>query len=137
MKKHKVTSDLIRHCAGRSDEAISKPSVWMRRDCTTALALMASTHKSAAPKKHMLAKMVLALGFTALAQPASAAVVTFSWSGVFSILDPNGAAIANTSLSSKSNRYLTPVTGTLTLDRETRSGAFTVVPFHFLQIRIP
>lgn len=49
--------------------------------------------------------------------------VELAWDGVFSFLDPTGSAIANTSLSGKSNnQFLTPVSGTLTLNLDPLSG---------------
>jgi hypothetical protein len=82
-------------------------------------------------QKRLLAEMALALGVSALAQPVSAETVAFSWSGKFSIVDPNGGIIANTSIGSKMNQYLTPVSGTLMLDSHTGSGTVTVAPFLF------
>jgi hypothetical protein len=88
-------------------------------------------------KKRLVAEMALALGLTALAQPASAAIIEFDWSGMMTMLDPNGAALINTSIAAKGvNQYHTPISGTLTLE-SSGSGSLTMQPFYFFSNPIP
>lgn len=88
-------------------------------------------------KQRLLTEMALALGITALAQPASAAAVTFDWSGMMTLPDPSGAVLRNTSMSSKLNNAQTPISGTLTLDTATRAGSATMQPFYYFGNPIP
>lgn len=80
----------------------------------------------------LVAGMALALGIAALTQPASAAVVTFNWSGMMTLLDPNGEVLANMSITAKGvNNTQTAIAGTLTMDTTSNSGTGTMQPFYF------
>jgi len=62
----------------------------------------------------------------------------FTVSGMFTMLDSTGAALANTSITTKgANTYQTPVTGTLTFDTATGAGSATLVPFDFFNGSLP
>ncbi len=51
---------------------------------------------------------------------------------VFTLLDADGFAVANTSITARgANQYQTPTTGTLTYDTATDSGTATIAPFGF------
>lgn len=61
---------------------------------------------------------------------ASATMIDITWSGVFTVLDSNGAAVVNSSATANSwlgNR--TDITGTMAIDLSTGGGAGTVTPF--------
>lgn len=85
-------------------------------------------------KTNLLAAAVLAaVGGASVSQTATAEVLTFDWTGMWSRLGDNGAAWANNSLSAKgSNQFITPITGTLTYDTVTGTGTASVAPFQFL-----
>jgi hypothetical protein len=86
-------------------------------------------------KKSVLKSAVAAaLGATAIAAApvANAGVAYFDWSGMFTMLDSAGSALANTSIPAKgNNQYQTPVTGTMAFDDVTGAGTATLVPFQF------
>ena len=83
-------------------------------------------------KKTILKTAIAATLGAAVAMPAQAAVNTFNYDGIFTMLDPNGAALANSSLTAKgANQFQTPINGTLSFDTATGSGTGTVVPFQF------
>lgn len=77
--------------------------------------------------------IVAALGVSAVAATsvASAGVMSATWTGYFVMLDPAGNALANTSLSSKTNQLVTAVSGTMQFDDVTGAGTATLVPFQF------
>jgi hypothetical protein len=89
-------------------------------------------------KKLIGAAIAAALGTTAVPQVASADVLSFDWAGKFTMLDSAGAALANTSITTKgANQYQTSVTGTLTFNTATGSGSGTLVPFNFFAGTLP
>jgi len=80
----------------------------------------------------------IAAALFAVAPGANAATNTFNWDGFFTMLDANGAALANTSVSGKgANQFQTPVSGTLTFDTVTGAGTGTLVPFDFFSGSLP
>jgi hypothetical protein len=84
------------------------------------------------------AAVTLALGVSAIPSIASADTIEMNWSGYFRMLDPQGAALANTSITGKGvNQYETPVTGTMTFDTVSGAGSGTMVPFGFFNNPIP
>lgn len=87
------------------------------------------------------ATVVAALGLAAGPQSAMADIVSFDWTGMFTMLDPGGVALANTSIinrpGNRNNQYLTPVSGTLSFDTGTGSGSGTLVPFDWLSGAAP
>ncbi len=86
-------------------------------------------------KKTTLATALAAvIGASVMAAPgtASATVVTFDYTGLFTMLTSAGNALVNTDYQYNSwggNR--TDITGTMTLDLATGMGTGTVVPFNF------
>jgi len=84
-------------------------------------------------KKTVLsAAIATVVGVAAGPQAALADTVTADWAGVFTMLDSTGAALANTSITTKgANQFQTPVTGTMTFDTATGAGSATLVPFQF------
>lgn len=83
-------------------------------------------------KKRILGTAVAAaLGLVALPQAATADIITADWNGVFTMLNSEGAALDNSSLPKGTNRFQTPVTGTMTFDTVTGAGSATMVPFDF------
>ena len=67
---------------------------------------------------------------------AEAEMLYATWSGTFTMLDPNGAALANTSLpyyydATWGYGLRSQVSGTLTLDTVTGAGTATINPFDF------
>jgi hypothetical protein len=84
-------------------------------------------------KKNVLsAAVATALGFGFAPQAAMADIITADWTGLFTMLDSGGAALANTSITTKgANQFQTTVTGTMSFDTDTGSGSATLVPFDF------
>lgn len=86
-------------------------------------------------KKTLLATtLTTVIGVSALmaSRAASATVVTFDYSGLFTMLTSQGNPLVNTDYQYNSwggNR--TDITGTMTLDLVTGAGTGTVVPFNF------
>lgn len=84
-------------------------------------------------KKSTLALSLAALiaGGAALPRPASAeTLMYFDLQGVFTLLDPTGAALANTSINGKTaNQYETPVSGTLSFNVDTGALSASLAPF--------
>jgi len=76
---------------------------------------------------------VLSVGMAAVPLTASAAVVSFDWTGQFRMLDPNGAGVENSSKPNgkTGNNYQTTVTGTVDFDTITGAASATMVPFQF------
>ena len=90
-------------------------------------------------KSTLSTAMAMALGTTAFAAPqiAAADTVTFDWTGAFTILDPGGNPLENSSLPKSINRFQTDIEGTFTFDTATGSGTGTVVPFEFFNGTTP
>jgi hypothetical protein len=85
-------------------------------------------------KTAVSAAIGVALGTAGLAAPqiAAADTVNFDWTGVFTIVDPNGAILSNPSITTKgANTFQTPINGTFTFDTATGAGTGTVQPFDF------
>ncbi|BAZ93190.1 uncharacterized protein FOKN1_0788 [Thiohalobacter thiocyanaticus] len=79
-----------------------------------------------------------ALGTAMAPQTVSATTYTFNWTGYFTMLDSDGAALENTSLPSKGvNRFQTPVSGTLTIDDTDNTGSMTIDSFDFFNGSLP
>jgi len=84
------------------------------------------------------AAIAMTIGTGVAPQIATADTLTFSWSGMFTMLDPFGAGFANTSIPAKgNNQYQTPITGTMTFNTVTGSGSGTLVPFEFFSGSLP
>lgn len=65
---------------------------------------------------------------------ASAEVINFSYSGMFTMLDPTGAKLTNSSITSSGpwgGGKRTNISGTMSFDTATGAGTGTVVPFSF------
>lgn len=78
----------------------------------------------------------LALPVTSLGTQAHAAQIDFNWQGVFSLLDPGGAAVANPSTPAYNDPAFgygqrTPISGTLSVDPDTGTGTVDLTPFQF------
>ena len=64
---------------------------------------------------------------------ANAATSTFNWTGFFTLLDPSGFGVSNTSITARNaNQVQTPISGTMEFDQSTGAGVGTVDPFGFL-----
>ena len=75
----------------------------------------------------------LGIGFTVTAQ---AAIVDTTWSGVFTMLDPQGGALQNTALPDYYDPtwgygLRTQISGTFSFDTDAGTGTGTVAPFQF------
>jgi len=82
-------------------------------------------------KKTLLTTSVAAV-LLASVPAANAAVTTFNFDGFFTMLDGTGAALANTSITTKgANQFQTAIAGTLSFDDVTGAGTGTLVPFDF------
>ena len=83
--------------------------------------------------KKTLIKSAVAAALVASAPVANAAVSTFTWNGVFTMLEGSGAALENTSKPNgkAGNNYQTSITGTMAFDNTTGAGTATLVPFDF------
>ncbi|MBU1191445.1 MAG: VPLPA-CTERM sorting domain-containing protein [Gammaproteobacteria bacterium] len=87
--------------------------------------------------KILNAAVIAALG-VATVPAAQADIITADWVGMFVLLDFTGAALANTSIYYKgSNQYQTPISGTISFDTATGSGAATLLPFDLLSGTLP
>lgn len=80
-----------------------------------------------------LINTAVAAALVASAPVANAAVSTFNWTGVFTMLDSAGGALENTSKPNgkTGNNYQTAITGTMAFDNVTGAGTATLVPFDF------
>ena len=82
-------------------------------------------------KKTILKSSVAAL-LMASVPSANAAVNTFNFDGFFTMLDAAGAALPNSSITTKgANTFQSPISGTLSFDSLTGAGTGTLVPFDF------
>jgi hypothetical protein len=82
--------------------------------------------------KTILNAAVAATLSAAVMAPAQAGVANFDWTGMFTMLDSAGAAMANSSIPAKgNNQYQTPISGTMSFDTVTGAGTATLVPFNF------
>jgi hypothetical protein len=84
-----------------------------------------------------IAAMALALGVPLLPQPAAAAVVTFSWAGMTTMLDPVGAALSDPYAPKGADPHHTPISGTLTYDTASGTGTAYSIPFYFFGNPMP
>ena len=89
-----------------------------------------------AKRTAMASAIAITLGTTAPLQTASATVYVFEWDGLFTMLDPLGVPLTNTSNPYYSDEtwgygQRTPVTGTFTYDTSTGAGSMTIEPFNF------
>ena len=89
--------------------------------------------------KKTLIKTAVAAALVASAPVANAAVSTFTWGGVFTMLDSGGSALENTSKPNgkAGNNYQTSITGTMAFDNTTGAGTATLVPFDFFSGSLP
>ena len=82
--------------------------------------------------KKTLIKSAVAAALAVSAPVANAAISTYTWNGVFTMLQSDGGAVANSSIPSKAgNNYQTAITGTMAFDSTTGAGTATLVPFDF------
>lgn len=89
--------------------------------------------------KLTLKKTILSVAVAAtmgVSAAASADTYTFSYSGLFTMLDPAGTALQNSSKPFYYDKtwaygYRSQITGTLTMDTVTGAGSGTLVPFQF------
>ena len=84
-------------------------------------------------KKTVINTAVAAVLATAT-QGASATVLGFDWTGNFTMLDPNGAALSNPDASKGTNSFQTAVMGTMEFDTVTGAGTAVLVPFYFMSV---
>ncbi len=84
-------------------------------------------------KTAVSAALAMTLGSAAvIPQTASATILDFDWTGYFTMLDPDGNALANSSITGKgANQFQTPISGTMSFDTATGAGTATLVPFDF------
>ena len=86
------------------------------------------------PSAHTLSALCLAMGITVgVSTQASAQVITADWTGLFTMLDPGGVALQNTSKpyyydATWGYGYRTQISGTLTFDMASGAGSATVQP---------
>jgi hypothetical protein len=96
---------------------------------------MSKTNMKSALKKTVLCvALVGALG--GVANQAAADTINVSFNGLFTMLDPSGTALQNTSYPyygdpTWSYGYRTQISGTMSFDTVTGAGSGTVVPFQF------
>ena len=89
-------------------------------------------------KSVVSSSIALAIGLAIVPPQTSATTYEFTWSGYYSLIDSSGAAVANSSLTTKgANQYETPMTGTLTYDTATGTGSATFVPTSFMGASVP
>ena len=82
--------------------------------------------------KKTILKTAIAATLFASIPTANAAVNSFTFDGIFTMLDSNGGGMANTSTTAKgANQFHTPILGTMQFDTVTGAGTGTVVPFDF------
>lgn len=84
-------------------------------------------------KKALLSAAVAAAMGTSVAASADT-VLNFNWTGYFTMLDPTGAFLANTSAPYATNQFSgkrSAITGTISFDINAGTGSGTVVPFNF------
>ena len=86
--------------------------------------------------KSLVSAAVAAALTGALAAPAQAVIIDMSYSGLFTMLDPTGVPLANTSnpyYSDPTWRYglRTPISGTMQFNTDNGFGTGTVAPFQF------
>ncbi len=97
---------------------------------------MKSAYLRSLKKTVLSAAVIASLGTIAVPETATASTYDFSFSGVFTLLDPTGVALQNPSLPSY---YIatwgygirTEISGTLHYDTTTNAGVGTIVPFNF------
>jgi hypothetical protein len=87
-------------------------------------------------KAALAAAMITALGAAGVAETARATVYDFSFSGLFTMLDPSGIPLQNTSNPFYSDPtwgygVRTQITGTVTYDTVAKTGTATIVAFDF------
>ena len=89
--------------------------------------------------KKTLINTAIVAALAASAPAANAAVQTFNWTGVFTMLDSAGGALENTSNPNgkSGNNYQTSITGTMAFDTLTGAGTATLVPFDFFSGSLP
>lgn len=93
-------------------------------------------HTKSLKKTALTAAVLTALGTAGMVQTASATVYDFTVTGYFTMLDPTGAFLANTSPPYATNQFSgkrTAITGTLHYDTLTNfgSGSATISSFNF------
>jgi hypothetical protein len=82
--------------------------------------------------KKTLINTAIAAALVTSVPAAFGTTMEFSWTGNFTMLDSGGAALSNSSITTKgANTYQTPVTGTMAFDTSTGAGTATLVPFDF------
>ena len=81
-------------------------------------------------KTAIASAVAIALGTVAPLEQAHADIYQFDTNIIFTMLDPDGNALANTSIA-RGNQYQTATTGTLTLNTGTGAGSATIAPFDF------
>ena len=82
-------------------------------------------------KKTILNAMISTV-LVSSAPVAMATTMEFNWAGNLTILAPDGAGFADTSITAKgANQFQTPVSGTMAFDTFTGAGTATLVPFDF------
>ncbi|BAZ93192.1 fructose-1-phosphate kinase [Thiohalobacter thiocyanaticus] len=88
-------------------------------------------------KKNLVGAAIAAAVGVAAPQAAMADIITADWDGLFTMLDSTGAALDNGSLPKGTNRFQTPVNGTIQFDTDTGTGSATLVPFDFFNGSLP
>ena len=85
-------------------------------------------HLARAIRVCCLAIMALSIGIT----NANASVFNFTYTGVFTLLDPAGDLVLNTDATTNSySGYRTDVSGSYSIDMATGAGSMTTTPFDF------
>ena len=85
--------------------------------------------KSGIKKTALCLAVTAALGTSAV---ASASVINFSWSGMFTMLTKTGTGVKNTAYKTNADRgYRTAISGTMSFNTATNAGTGTVKSFKF------
>lgn len=87
-------------------------------------------------KTALTVAIIASLGTTVVPEVATASAYDFSFSGVFTMLDPTGTALQNPSMPGYidptwSYGYRTQISGTIHYDTTTKAGTGTIVSFDF------
>ena len=88
-------------------------------------------------KKTILNTAVAAALTAGIMAPAQAGVASYDWDGFFTMLDPAGNPMGNTSAAKGTNNFQTAISGTMQFDTVTGAGTATVVPFDFFSGTLP
>ena len=87
--------------------------------------------KNKTKKTRLSLAIAASISLTVLPGTASALLVTLTWDGAFTMLDPDGYALGHGSMANPDLVYQTPISGTMTYDTSNGIGTSTVDAFDF------